>query len=132
MLMPFYCSYRNKNEAQTFLMYTYNNNLPPIPWAHFSHLPTLMLMPFYCSYRNKNEAQTFLMYTYNNNLITDSSNKLNLTKNNTRESGDLPSFLTLPLTAIRSFPRIHVPLDMFPTLAVNPLTCPPLLCKVGP
>ena len=68
-------------------------------------------------------AQTFLMYTYNNNLIIDSSNKPNLTKNNTKTSLEL--FLILPITAIRFLSRIHVAFDMLSTLAVNSFTCPP-------
>jgi hypothetical protein len=91
-------------------------------------------------------AQTSTIYIYSANLTNDSLR--NLTKRtNQRESRIQPSFLTLPLNTIWSFglgPHAlfapssctHVPLDMFPTLDLNP--CPPLtsrptfLCEVGP
>jgi hypothetical protein len=77
-------------------------------------------------------AQTSTIYIYNDNLVNDSLR--NLTKRtNQRESRIQPSFLTLPLNTIWSFDLgphalftpsscIHVPLDMFPTLDLNP--CP--------
>jgi hypothetical protein len=91
-------------------------------------------------------AQTSTIYIYNDNLINDilrNSTK----KNKPKRSGTLPSFLTFPLNTIWSFnlgphtlfapsSRVHVPLDMFPTLALNPFrpltSRPTLLCEVGP
>jgi hypothetical protein len=91
-------------------------------------------------------AKTSTIYIYYDNLIHD--NLINLTKRtNQRESRTQPSFLTLPLNTIWSFSLgphtlfapsscIHVPLDMFPTLVLNPFppltSRPTLLCEVGP
>ena len=91
-------------------------------------------------------AQTSTIYTDYNNLINDSLR--NLIKRKTyRESRTQPSFLTLllntiwsislgPHTLFTSSSRVHVPLDVFPTLALAPFppltSCPSFLCEVGP
>ena len=84
------------------------------------------------------------MYIFYDNLINDSL--INSTKTK-QKSGTTPSFPALPLITSWSFSwgpralfapssRIHVPLDMLPTLAMNafpPTTSrPTLLCEIGP
>ena len=91
-------------------------------------------------------AQTSTIYTDYTNLINNSLR--NLIKRKTyRESRTQPSFFTLllntiwsislgPHTLLTSSSRVHVPLDVFPTLALTPFppltSHPTLLCEVGP
>jgi hypothetical protein len=83
------------------------------------------------------------MYIYYDNLINDSL--INPTKPS-KKPGTTPYVPALPLITIWSFSsgqralfdpasRIHVPLDMFPTLAMNPFPSltsrPTFLCEIG-
>jgi hypothetical protein len=68
---------RVKNTPQGFTLLLLTQAPPPLyPWPSSHPMGPFPSPPHL--------AQTFLMYTYNNNLINDSSNKLNLTKNNTK------------------------------------------------